>query len=405
MAVIGLIGLILGIVQNEIFTADDNPLDADIYIPLSCEILRYIITFSTIPLVILIFVKSWFTYTYSQLTSASNIQSKLKYLSSSDFKLAVFEALINAVHCPPSVNGYIPVWTNSKDAQGNYKMSVSTLLTIIMLLRIYLLFRLFIYFTKLQRFAMTGDESSAWYNNRVNLILKKNNLFGKDFEIKMFLTNNTFLTLIVGFFLTAFFFGYAIRAFERPINAKIPLKNRSYQNYGDFWSGMWLTFIAMTTVGYGDLYPKTHIGRALCMMANIIGITLISMLTVALNQALVFTEPEKNAFTMINKWEMRSDFKNKAVECIVKSYRYYKCKSAKSKESSEEFQRVRDEKLYDLNCLLDNQKIDRELVRRESEAINKRTLLLKIKEEKKNDYKYCLSLIKKMSGKLKINMK
>ena len=45
---------------------------------------------------------------------------------------------------------------------------------------------------------------------------------------------------------------------------------------------IWLTLVTMTTVGYGDYYPKTNLGRLLCVISSIIGTILMSFIVVAL---------------------------------------------------------------------------------------------------------------------------
>jgi hypothetical protein len=45
---------------------------------------------------------------------------------------------------------------------------------------------------------------------------------------------------------------------------------------------MWCTIITMATVGYGDFYPETHIGRVIAILACIWGNFLISLMVVSL---------------------------------------------------------------------------------------------------------------------------
>ena len=45
----------------------------------------------------------------------------------------------------------------------------------------------------------------------------------------------------------------------------------------------------MTTVGYGDYYPKTNLGRLLCVISSIIGTILMSFIVVALINFLRFS--------------------------------------------------------------------------------------------------------------------
>ena len=48
------------------------------------------------------------------------------------------------------------------------------------------------------------------------------------------------------------------------------------------WNSMWCTIITMATVGYGDYYPETHIGRFIAILACIWGNFLISLMVVSL---------------------------------------------------------------------------------------------------------------------------
>jgi voltage-gated potassium channel len=51
---------------------------------------------------------------------------------------------------------------------------------------------------------------------------------------------------------------------------------------GDFpstWDGIWWAVVTVTTVGYGDLYPKTAGGRVIAMVVMLFGIGFLSVLT------------------------------------------------------------------------------------------------------------------------------
>ena len=47
------------------------------------------------------------------------------------------------------------------------------------------------------------------------------------------------------------------------------------------WDGVWWAVVTVTTVGYGDLYPKTVQGRLIGMVLMFVGIGFLSLLTAA----------------------------------------------------------------------------------------------------------------------------
>jgi hypothetical protein len=54
----------------------------------------------------------------------------------------------------------------------------------------------------------------------------------------------------------------------------------------------------MTTVGYGDIYPKTTMGRVIGVVVALWGLFLVSIFTVTLTNLFSFTTGEKKAFDL-----------------------------------------------------------------------------------------------------------
>jgi voltage-gated potassium channel len=53
------------------------------------------------------------------------------------------------------------------------------------------------------------------------------------------------------------------------------------------WDGVWWSVTTMTTVGYGDLYPHTTLGRFIAIVLMLVGIGFVAILTAALAQRFV----------------------------------------------------------------------------------------------------------------------
>lgn len=56
-----------------------------------------------------------------------------------------------------------------------------------------------------------------------------------------------------------------------------------------YFDGVWWAFTTITSVGYGDVHPVTHVGKVMGMVLEVIGVLsfglLIGMITVALDDA------------------------------------------------------------------------------------------------------------------------
>lgn len=57
-----------------------------------------------------------------------------------------------------------------------------------------------------------------------------------------------------------------------------------------FQDGLWLAFTTAATVGYGDLVPQTHVGRAFSVLVVLLGLAVLSLVTASL--AALFVEQE-----------------------------------------------------------------------------------------------------------------
>ena len=59
-----------------------------------------------------------------------------------------------------------------------------------------------------------------------------------------------------------------------------------------YWNACWCTFISMTTVGYGDFYPVTTLGKAAVVANCFWGNFLVSLIVVTLATYVEFSPQE-----------------------------------------------------------------------------------------------------------------
>lgn len=82
------------------------------------------------------------------------------------------------------------------------------------------------------------------------------------------------------FFVSILFFSFALRVSERPL-ARIP--EAALYQFEYLTNSMWYMITTMATVGYGDLYPHTSIGRWICNLLILWSIVIVSIMVVVMN--------------------------------------------------------------------------------------------------------------------------
>lgn len=79
-----------------------------------------------------------------------------------------------------------------------------------------------------------------------------------------------------------FLFGYTLRICESPLARN----DASSNNLSLYTNTMWNIIITMTTVGYGDFFPRTDLGRLIIFLVCIVGIFVLSVMVVTLTNSI-----------------------------------------------------------------------------------------------------------------------
>ena len=72
------------------------------------------------------------------------------------------------------------------------------------------------------------------------------------------------------------------------------------------WDGIWWAVTTVTTVGYGDLYPKTDGGRAIAMSIMLVGIGFVALFTAFIADRFIRVQTETEAKEDLILTELRS---------------------------------------------------------------------------------------------------
>jgi hypothetical protein len=101
----------------------------------------------------------------------------------------------------------------------------------------------------------------------------------------------------------------------------------------NYWNSCWEAISTMTTVGYGDTFPRTPMGRIIGVVCSIFGVIAVSFILVVTNNTLNLTGPQASAHTVIRRLEVRERLKGLAVQILISINRKH------SKDLESEFQR------------------------------------------------------------------
>jgi hypothetical protein len=146
---------------------------------------------------------------------------------------------------------------------------------------------------------LTSSSVLAFGNlNRVNM--------DADFVLRFVLANNLAIVFVIAVIQVAVF-SYLMMVFERPTD------EGTLQSFSNC---VWLIIITMTTVGYGDEYPTTMLGRVASIMASI---TAVIMLAVTINLVISkvsMNRNEEKLVCVIERINDRKEIRQKSVTVI-----------------------------------------------------------------------------------------
>lgn len=103
------------------------------------------------------------------------------------------------------------------------------------------------------------------------------------FSLKCMFKDNPMLLIGVLFAISATIFAFQIYLVERRAAYLAHDPKGMCNNYAN---SLWLVLMTITTVGYGDYFPHTFIGRILILIVAIWGTFIVSMMVVVVSNTL-----------------------------------------------------------------------------------------------------------------------
>merc|ERR1712216_511474 len=202
------------------------------------------------------------------------------------------EVLVVMIHPLPFVNYIVHVW--GLDTYCAY--SSDGFVAVFMMLRLYLYTPRII------------AEASGLRNEKTRLIGLMNNVDISYHFIGKAMLRDSLQTLLYLFAMSVLTLAYAMLVFERPIG---PDTNLDLME-----NSVWLIIITMTTVGYGDIYPQTPMGRQVAVIAALLAVVLVALAVGAVTDRLTLSRDESKVLEFIENIRNKQDRKIAAAKML-----------------------------------------------------------------------------------------
>jgi hypothetical protein len=250
--------------------------------------------------------------------------------------------LIFFLHPNPLFKNYtITIYTDKYNFAAEH--SINSIFTVFCLLRMW-------YFVK---FYLVYSE---YYSPRTQRVCQMNNFdTSLTFSMKASMIKTPYHVYLLLFTILLLYCSFCLRIFERVLD------DQSGMNFGSYLNSIWCLIVTMTTVGYGDYYPSSTLGRTVGIISCICGVFLISMLIVTITNVLNFQGTEENVFLILQRLKLTKEKDDLAGNLIAKYMKLMKCvkSSGNKEEAMSEREKAREDILLGLYYLKEkNYEID-----------------------------------------------
>ncbi len=214
----------------------------------------------------------------------------------------LIELIVCIIHVPPYLDHFKVKFYDS--ISGIIEIDVDLLLSCFIPLRFYLLIKYYTFYSS------WGDDMAIQVCNECNVN------GGMTFALKAEFKDKPYTTVGLLMIVSILIFGYILRNVEVCFMKDIPFDK--FQDWRFIWNGFWCIIVTILTVGYGDYYPRTSLGRVIAVVACLWGTFLVSMMVVSLTLSVEFSSQEEQAYIEIKKELEYVELKKLAVMMIKK---------------------------------------------------------------------------------------
>lgn len=266
---------------------------------------------------------------------AISISNSNAFFKTIYFPRFIFEVIINILHPIPFIHTKFDFVLLGKSITYH----VSTFLNSLEFLKLMHIYRLIGSYSRYS--SIIAKKYSFSYGNKASFM----------FPIKCELKEKPLLILSFTLINIGIFLGLLLRFFEiLDIDNKINFENLS--------NGFWLIYVALTTVGYGEMKPNTHIGRLIIVAGVFLGTFVVSLTIVSFTNMSNFTKNEAKAYSFIKKLEVKDKLKYYAGNLIINHILLIRLKKKRRNNYNKDETNKLDQRMYHLKRNINKYHID-----------------------------------------------
>lgn len=98
---------------------------------------------------------------------------------------------------------------------------------------------------------------------------------------------------------------------------------------------MWNVIITLTTTGYGELYPKTTLGRIVGLVVCFWGTFMVSFFVVSVNNMLNMKPSEERSFNILLRLHFKEELKDHASQVLGSAFNMKRVEKTQPYKESE----------------------------------------------------------------------
>lgn len=239
------------------------------------------------------------------------------------YKQLIVELIVFAVQPYP----WFWDWT-FKEYDDNYKFNAiqflnDLFLSFMLLTRVYLILR----FIMGQTYFMSSRAMRVSFMNGHQVSMS--------FSMKCIMQDTPVSFVCWNLVISMIIFGYSMRIFDQGYLAV------SGQDFIQIQNPLWMSIITMTTVGYGDFFPKSNISRVIGVICAFYGVFLVSLFVTTLINFLTFDTSEERAYELSENLMEKEQLLALANNVIVAGFKKRKAKRKNPNSKSTNYHKLK----------------------------------------------------------------